>query len=75
MTKTYNGHKNYNYWNVSLWLGNDEGFYRFALECKRNNKNSRDAAAEFIAGVGADKTPDGEKYTISNVMAALNGLE
>ena len=27
--KTYNGHKNWDYWNVSLWIANDEPLYRW----------------------------------------------
>ena len=28
MAGEYNGHKNWNHWNVSLWLYNDEAMYR-----------------------------------------------
>ena len=31
MPKTYNGHKNYNHWNVSLWINNDEWLYRLLV--------------------------------------------
>jgi len=31
--ETYNGWKNYETWNVVLWMGNDEGLYHRAKEC------------------------------------------
>ena len=34
MTEGYNGWKNYETWNVALWLGNDESLYELARECK-----------------------------------------
>jgi hypothetical protein len=30
---SYNGHKNYQTWNVLLWINNDEGLYNFARSC------------------------------------------
>lgn len=75
--KEYNGHKNYNYWNVSLWIGNDEGLYNLAREHKRSQGNARNAAACFIhdmASMGQTQTPDGVPYRISYVTAAIAGL-
>lgn len=34
--KAYNGWKNYETWNVALWIGNDEGLYSFARDCCRD---------------------------------------
>ncbi len=77
-TKRYNGHRSYNAWNVSLWIGNDEGLYRLALDClKRTNRNgrgNRQAALDFIAYVGTEKTPDGAPWGFQNVRSALLGL-
>jgi len=30
---SYNGYKNYETWNVVLWISNDEGFYNIAKDC------------------------------------------
>lgn len=73
---TYNGHKNWNHWNVSLWIGNDEGLYNLARRMRRG-KNATDAAREFIrelAECNITRTPDGAPYTLSAVRAAMVGL-
>lgn len=66
----YNGHKNYNAWNVSLWLSNDEGLYRLACECIRRTKN-RSEAVDKLMDCLPIQTPDGVKYTKTNVRLAL----
>lgn len=70
----YNGHKNWNHWNVSLWINNDEGLYRQALHCINITTNRRQAAEFFLGHVGRTKTPDGAPYTLSSVIAAMRGL-
>ena len=69
----YNGHKNWNHWNVSLWLNNDEGLYRMA----------RSFARQYGLGVGAvklaqvlqgERTPDGAPYSVTTIRAAMRGM-
>lgn len=74
---TYNGHKNYNHWNVSLWLGNDEGLYNLARDWVRRCKTRNEAArniVEDLASLGIEKTPDGAPYSFSAVRAAISDL-
>ncbi len=73
----YNGHRNWNYWNVSLWIANDEGLYRLARSLKRQHRNTGDAARAFVASLAEakiTKTPDGAPYSLSAVRAAIAGL-
>ena len=84
--KPYNGHHCWNCWNVALWIGNDEGLYRLALKCKEGTGSLTRAAQEFREQIwlgGSDKlrskngiqTPDGARFTMTSVKAALAGLE
>jgi hypothetical protein len=74
----YNGHKNWNHWNVSLWIGNDEGLYRAALDALKSNNGKVAHAAHYLLAelqdLGIEKTPDGAKYSVLNIAAALRGL-
>jgi hypothetical protein len=73
----YQGHRSWNAWNVSLWIGNDEGLYRLALDSKRaSGKNLALATRRFLRFVGeGSKTPDGGVYNFKCVREALSGLE
>lgn len=82
--KPYNGHESWNAWNVSLWIGNDEWLYRLALDCIRRARFKSDRSIyeraarlfiAFIADVGAERTPDGARYSVRSVRLALAGLE
>lgn len=75
----YQGHKNWNHWNVSLWINNDEGLYRLAQDCIRRSQSrttsSRARAVELFLEAAPEKTPDGVAYTASSVRAAMVGME
>lgn len=71
----YNGHKNWNHWNVSLWINNDEGLYLLAKDSVRQSRNNKDRAAQgMLQGLhemGVYKTPDGAPYSVSSIRAAM----
>lgn len=70
---SYNGHKNYAAWNVSLWINNDEPLYRLAQYCVRSTNNRQEAAEKMISQL-PERTPDGVNYTVSNIKSALVGM-
>jgi hypothetical protein len=72
--RPYNGHRSWNAWNVSLWIGNDEGLYHLAIDCLGRCKTVASAARQFIRDVGSDRTPDGGRYNVTCVREALSGL-
>jgi hypothetical protein len=74
----YQGHKNWDHWNVALWIGNDEGLYLAAKECIAGGTSKTESAEMFLDWLhttGVNKTPDGAQYTLENVTAAFEGLE
>lgn len=82
----YNGHRNWNHWNVSLWINNDEGLYRLAQECIKRFPGNRDQAAREFLGVmqcstipgrvlvNDPLTPDGALYSVTAIRAAMRGM-
>ena len=76
--KSYNGHKNWNHWNVSLWINNDEYLYGAAKNCVRRYKGSRDSAVRHMLGWLKDQeithTPDGAPYSLSSIRSAMVGM-
>jgi len=74
---TYNGHKNWNHWNVSLWISNDESLYRVARTCIAKARTLDKAADYMLAALqdsGFTETPDGAPYTKTSIRAALRDL-
>jgi len=69
--ETYNGHRSYNAWNVSLWINNDENLYNYSLDLiKQYGINL--AVKKFLQKF--DKTPDGAKYNRLSVLEAFKDL-
>jgi hypothetical protein len=74
----YAGHKNWNHWNVSLWLNNTETLY-FAMQTWIKASKNKDTAARAMLyaltsgqfGPPTKETPDGARYTFSSVRAAM----
>ena len=78
MNKTYNGHRNWNHWNVSLWLNNDEWLHAMMLQFIRRGP-TRETAAQRLLGAlrefNQTHTPDGAPYSKTTILAAMRGWE
>ena len=59
---SYNGWKNYETWNVALWIGNDQGMYEFAKVC-----GTYANYVEQMREVGYTETPDKVAYNDSGL--------
>jgi hypothetical protein len=66
----YNGHRNWNHWNVALWLFNDEALYSLVTDTLRKVKGKKAQAETLLAALPA-MTPDGAPYSVASIMAAL----
>lgn len=80
MARAFNGHKNWNHWNVSLWLNNDESLYTLMCHyikwCRTKNDAAKALCADLKSGLyGETKTKDGATYSISAIRAAMRGIE
>jgi hypothetical protein len=71
----YNGHRSWNAWNVALWINNDEGLYRLAVDCVKTSKNRKRAARKMMEYLKGETTPDGAKYNHLCVYEAMEGIE
>ena len=69
---TYNGWSNYETWNASLWMGNDEFLYNTAIACVRYCETfdtPYDAFVRSMNNCGAETTGDGVKWNDPNINA------
>ena len=69
----YQGHKNWNHWNVSLWLSNDEETYRL-MQRMAHYSTTRAVAVQRVLGQLPTHTPDGAPYSAASVRAAMVGI-
>ena len=64
MDNTYNGWKNRQTWNVSLWINNDEHLYRSAVDYVKTAEKDKATYKGFVQSIGLEhsKTPDSIAY-------------
>ena len=73
----YNGHKNYNCWNVSLYIDNEYGLYMIMVSLFRRGLTKDLIAVElmnYMIYFYGTHTPDNVRITLSAVREHLRGL-
>jgi hypothetical protein len=73
--KEYNGFKNYNYWNQSVWINNDETLYYLAIDCINKVNNTKKATQLFFDTLGSICTNDGIVWTKAGIYNTLITLK
>ena len=68
-TKTYQGWKNYETWNVVLWIGNDQSMYRQVLGLVNSKVTQWSDVAGVLSTLFGDKTPDGVAWNDPTIDA------
>lgn len=70
---TYNGHRSWNAWNVSLWINNDESLYNRArgLALKHGVMKGASILTRELDGT---RTPDGAKYNATCIREAMRDI-
>jgi len=69
LSDDYNGWKNYETWNVALWIQNDEGLYDIAkeLDCYKDFMDTIRTKARWGVGSLTYQTPDGVAWNDSGL--------
>ena len=64
---TYNGWTSWTEWNCSLWIGNDEGLYRFVRGLVHSGVTEWSEVAKLLTiNFGNSCTPDGAVWSQAN---------
>jgi len=75
---TFNGHRSWNSWNISLWINNDEPLYRtarsFAVVHRGDRREAARAMLSWLRGNGVVETPDGAPYTVTSIKEAMREI-
>lgn len=70
---SYNGWRDWETWNVALWLYNTEALYEDVCVSIRKHPNVHEAASHLYFDLGYDgaKTHDGAEFTYMRVLEAI----
>ena len=70
-----NGYRNWNHYNVALWMHNDRELYRMMIEAVQDSAILEQAIVKVHNRLKGDKTQDGAAFTLAAIREAMEGQD
>lgn len=70
-----NGYRNWNHYNVALWMHNDRELYRVMVSTVQDSATLEQAIVKVHNQLKGQKTQDGAAFTLAAVREAMEGQE
>ena len=70
-----NGYRNWNHYNVALWMHNDRELYRVMVSTVQDSRTLEQAIVKVYNQLKGRKTQDGAAFTLAAVREAMEGQE
>ena len=70
-----NGYRNWNHYNVALWMHNDRELYRLMVSTVQDSGTLEQAIVGVYNQLKGQKTQDGAAFTLAAVREAMEGQD
>ena len=70
-----NGYRNWNHYNVAIWMHNDRELYRVMISTVQDSATLEQAIVKVHNQLKGRKTQDGAPFTLAAVREAMEGQE
>ena len=70
-----NGYRNWNHYNVALWMHNDRELYRMMIEAVQDSALLEQAIVKVHNQLKGRKTQDGAAFTLAAIREAMEGQD
>ena len=70
-----NGYRNWNHYNVSLWMHNDRALYRMMISTVQDSGTLEQAIVSVYNELKGGKTQDCAPFTLAAIREAMEGQE
>tara|TARA_Y100000592_G_scaffold94067_1_gene158269 strand:+ start:133 stop:432 length:300 start_codon:yes stop_codon:yes gene_type:complete len=70
-----NGYRNWNHYNVAVWMHNDRELYRVMISTVQDSGTLEQAIVKVYNQLKGQKTQDGVPFTLAAIREAMEGQE